>query len=197
VRRDDPAFLGGAWIIDHLLEQEAVELGFGEREDALLLDRVLRRDDHEAVAERQALAIDRDGSLLHRLEQRGLGLGRGAVDLVREQQFGKDRAARHGEGRGLEVEQVRPDDVAGHEIGGELNAPEFEPDSAREGARERGLGGARRAFEQDVAARQHRDQHEVDGRLLADHGLADLGADRPRQLLYVVKRHAPVSPGHE
>ncbi len=49
---DDLPFLLGVGIIDTLLEQEAVELRFGQRIDALLLDRVLRRDDHEAVAQR-------------------------------------------------------------------------------------------------------------------------------------------------
>jgi hypothetical protein len=40
-------------------------------------------------------AFDRDLPLLHRLEQRGLGLRRCAVDLVREQQVREDRAGRN------------------------------------------------------------------------------------------------------
>jgi hypothetical protein len=81
----------GARVRHQQLEQEAVELRFGQRVDALALDRVLRRDDHEAVGERMALAVERHAPLLHRLEQRGLGLGRGAVDLVGEQQLVEDR----------------------------------------------------------------------------------------------------------
>ena len=90
-------------------------------------------------------------ALLHRLEQRGLGLGRGAVDLVGEQQLAEDRPAGQRELAGLEVEQVRAEDVARHQVRGELDAAEIEPERPREALREEGLGGARRAFEQDVA----------------------------------------------
>ena len=75
-----------------MLEQEAVELRLGERIDALLLDRILGRDHHEMVGQAVGVAVDGDGALLHRLQQGGLGLGRGAVDLVGEQQFAEDRA---------------------------------------------------------------------------------------------------------
>jgi hypothetical protein len=69
-----------------------------------------------------------DRALLHRLEQRGLGLGRGAVDLVGQDEVGEDRAR-------LELELRRPllasvlddvgaDDVGGHQVGRELDAAE-------------------------------------------------------------------------
>ena len=103
-------------------------------------------------AKRMGLAVDRHRALLHRLEQRRLGLGRGAVDLVGEQQFAEDRPAGQREGAGLEVEQVGADDVARHQVGRELDAAELEPQRAGETVGEQGLGGARRAFEQDVAA---------------------------------------------
>src|SRR5262249_60065131 len=45
-----------------------------------------------------------------------------------------------------------------------------------ERARDHGLGGARHAFQQDMAADQEAREHEVDDRILADHGLADLAA---------------------
>ena len=45
------ALLVARRIADHDLEQEAIELRLGQRVRALLLDRVLRRDHHEAVAE--------------------------------------------------------------------------------------------------------------------------------------------------
>ena len=82
--------LGGR-VADLQLEQEAVELRLGQRVGALVLDRVLRGDDDERVGQRAGLALDRDLPLLHRLEQRRLGLGRRAVDLVGEQQVGEHR----------------------------------------------------------------------------------------------------------
>ena len=66
--------------------------------------------------------------LLHRLQQGGLGLGRRAVDLVGQQQLAEDRPAGQGEAAGLEVEQVGADDVAGHQVGRELDAAEIEPE---------------------------------------------------------------------
>jgi len=57
------------------------------------------------------LAVDGDLALLHRLEERRLGLRRGSVDLVREHDVRE-----HGPGLELEalcflVEDVRADDV--------------------------------------------------------------------------------------
>ena len=73
-------------------QQEAVELRLRERVGALVLDRVLGREHDERRRERPRLALDRDLPLLHRLEQRGLRLRRGAVDLVGEEEVGEDRA---------------------------------------------------------------------------------------------------------
>ena len=74
---------------DHDLEQEPVELRLGQGIGPLHLERVLRREDEERRVELVALPRDRDLVLLHRLEQRRLGLGRGAVDLVGETRLAK------------------------------------------------------------------------------------------------------------
>ena len=78
-------------IADADPQQEAVELGLGERIGALVLDRVLRREHDERPRERVGLALDRHLPLLHRLQQRGLRLRRRAVDLVGEQEVREDR----------------------------------------------------------------------------------------------------------
>ena len=91
--------LGGAVRVAHLdAHEEAVELGLGQGIGALELDRVLRRDHHERRAERVGDAVDRHLALLHRLEQRGLGLRRRAVDLV-----GEDDVGEHAAGPELEL----------------------------------------------------------------------------------------------
>ena len=164
-----------------MLEQEAVELRLGQRIDALLLDRILGRDDHEAVGQPVGLAVDGDRALLHRLEQGRLGLGRGAVDLVGEQQLAEDRAAGQGELAGLEVEQVGAEDVARHQVRGELDAAEIEPEHPREALGEEGLGRARRPFEQDVARGEEGDQHQLDRLVLADDGLGHVAAGSRRR----------------
>ncbi len=73
-------------IVDVDLHQEAVELRFGQRIGAFLLQRVLRREHMERRRQVVPRARDRDVMLLHRLQQRGLRARRGAVDFVGHQQ---------------------------------------------------------------------------------------------------------------
>ena len=86
---------------DHDLEQELVELRFGQGIGALHLEGVLRREDEERRIELVALLRDGDLVLLHRLEQARLGLGRRPVYLVGQDEVGEDRA-------GLELEDALP-----------------------------------------------------------------------------------------
>ena len=60
---------------------------------ALLLDRVLGRQHEERVGQAVALPTDGDLAFLHRFQERGLGLGRGAVDLVGQDDVREDRPA--------------------------------------------------------------------------------------------------------
>ena len=75
-------------IADIDLQQEAVELGFGQGIGAFLLQRILGRQHMEQA--RQVVARARHGDMLflHRLQQRRLGARAGAVDFVRHQQAG-------------------------------------------------------------------------------------------------------------
>jgi hypothetical protein len=155
------------------LEEEAVELRFRQRIGSLLLDRILRRDDHESRGELVRGAVDRDRAFLHRLEQRGLRLRRRAVDLVREQELREDRSALQVELARLEVEEVRADDVAGHEIGRELDALERELEARREALREQRLADAGRPFEKHVSFADERDQETVQVLVLPHHDSAD------------------------
>ena len=185
----DGAFVILAGIIQHMLEQEAVELGFGQRIGALLLDGIFRGHHHEAFAQCVRLAIQRDAALLHGFQQRRLGLGRGAVDFVRQQQFAEDRPLRHGEAAGLEVEQVDAQDVARHQVGRELYAAELQPQTARKGLRKQRLGYARRTFQQDMAAREQGSEQQVDRVGLADHGLGHLGPQCVAERFYLMNVH--------
>jgi hypothetical protein len=81
--------------------------------------------------------------LLHRLEQRGLRLGRGAVDLV-----GEDRVREHRPRRELEqpsaggrvlLEDLGAGDVARHEVGGELHPREGQVERLRDRLHEQRL----------------------------------------------------------
>ena len=67
--RDDGAFFLERGIAQGVLEQKAIELGFGKRIDALLFDRILSGDHGETIAQPLRYTIDGDPALLHRLQQ--------------------------------------------------------------------------------------------------------------------------------
>src|SRR5262249_51356643 len=71
--------------------------------------------------------LHRDLALLHRLQQRGLGLGRGPVHLVGDHDAGEDRSRPEREGGRRAVEHHRAHDVRGHQVGRELDALEAPP----------------------------------------------------------------------
>ena len=89
---EDPELLLDRRIAERGAKEEPVELGLGQRERALLLDRVLGRDQEERGRQRPARAVDRHLPLGHPLEQRRLRLRQRAVDLVDEEDVGEDRA---------------------------------------------------------------------------------------------------------
>jgi hypothetical protein len=64
----------GAGVAEHELDHEAIELRLRQRVGALVLNRVLGRDDYERTGELVNLLVERDLALLHALEQAGLGL---------------------------------------------------------------------------------------------------------------------------
>ena len=104
------------------LEHEAVDLRLGQRIRALLLDRVLRGEDDERLGQRVGLVADRDLPLLHRLEQRALHLGGGAVDLVGEHEVGEHRAPCGDELAGALLVDQRAGEVGRQQVRRELDA---------------------------------------------------------------------------
>ena len=81
--------------------------------------------------------VDGDDALLHALEQAGLRLRRGPVDLVDGHDVGEDRAGPELEPLLALVVDVRADDVGGQQVGRALpraNAQSMERDSARASA---------------------------------------------------------------
>ncbi len=111
-------------------EHEPVELRLGQRERALVLDRVLGGDDEERVGHLVGRAVDRGLALLHAFEQRGLRLGRRPVDLVGEDDLADDRARPELELLGLLVVDRQAGHVGGQEVRGELDPPERAAEAA-------------------------------------------------------------------
>jgi hypothetical protein len=156
-------------------EQEPVELRLRQGVGALVLDRVLGRHDREGRREEVGDAVGGHLVLLHRLEQRGLGLWRRPVDLVAEHEVREHRPGpEHQLATGL-VEHSRTSDVRRHKVGRELDPGRDEAEHPGERAHDEGLREARDVFQEHVAAREHPDEDEPDRLALADHGPLDLG----------------------
>ena len=97
-------------------------------------------------------------ALLHPLEQRGLRLRRGAVDLVGEQDVGEDRALLELEvlpAVGVLDDDVGADDVGRHQVRRELDARERQLEPLGQRLDQERLAETGHAFEQHVAAGEH------------------------------------------
>ena len=123
--------------------------------------------------QRVGAAVDRDLALVHGLQQRRLGLGRGAVDFVGQQEMGEDGPLLEFERLRLGVVDGDADDVAGEHVAGELQAVEGALDRARQGLREGGLAHAGNVFDQQVALGEQADQREPDDLRLPSNDLTE------------------------
>ena len=139
----------GGQIIEHGVEEEAVELRFRQRIGAFELDGVLRGQHEERRRQLVVIAAHRAGELLHGFEQRRLRLGRRAVDFVGQQNVGEDRAGNEGPaamaGGGIFFDDVGAGDVGGHQVRRELDALEYQAERLRDGADQQRLGRAGQA----------------------------------------------------
>ena len=126
------------------------------------------------------MAADRDRVLLHRFEQGRLGLGRGPVDLVGQDDLREDRARLKLEDAaavGQLHDDVGADDVGRHQVGRELDAVEVERDGVGQRPHQQRLAQARHAFQQRMPADEQAGQDAVDDLVVADDDLGDLALD--------------------
>ena len=171
---DDRRLLADARVVDEDLHQEAVDLGLGQRVGALGLDRVLGRHHDERQRHLVRRSADRDLLLLHHLEQRRLHLGRGAVDLVGEQEVAEHRAELGVEGAGVGTVDARPDEVRGHQVGRELDPAVGAAEHRRQRLDGQRLGQPGDALEQYMAAGEQADEQPLEHRVLPDDHALDL-----------------------
>ena len=78
------------------------------------------------------MPIDRDVPLFHRLEQRRLGFGTGAIDLIDQQHVGENRTGMEHELILGRIEDMHARDVRGHEVGRSLHSLECAAERAGE-----------------------------------------------------------------
>ena len=190
---EDDDLLDRLRVAEAKAQHEPVQLCLGQGERALVLDRVLGRDDEERIRHRVGRAVDRRLTLLHAFEERGLGLRGRPVDLVGEHDLAEDRAGAELELLGLLVVDREPRDVGRQQVGGELDPPEGGAEAPGDRLGEHGLAGARHVLDEQVAATQQGDQGQTDFVVLADDDALDVGEDPVAGLLDL--GHQPLSRG--
>jgi len=191
------AFIIGGRIRDIHLQHETVELRFGQRIGAFLLERVLRG--HDVKRARQVVGNAANGHLvfLHCLQQRGLRAWAGAVDFI-----GHEELAEHGAFNKFETtvmslaaEDFRAENISGHEVGRTLHALVIEAHHGAKRINEFGLAKTRQTHEQEVTAREDRGQAQINHLLLPENYLVNVllrGGEFGRQrahLLFKVAGH--------
>jgi len=129
---------------------------------------------------------------LHGFQQCRLSLGRGAVDLVSQNQVGEHRS-------GLKLQNlftalalaqhVATHDVSRHQVGRELNAGKFQMQHVGKRLYELGLAGAGNAFDEAVAARQQAGEDSVDDFFIAYDHARHLRANAAEFFLEAVNLH--------
>ena len=141
----------------------------------------MRGHDEEGFAEFAEFAAGGDLFFLHGFEHGGLGFGRGTIDFVGEDQVREDRAVLELEGAFARVgfhDEVRAEDVGGHEVGRELDTIERHVEHLAERADEERFAEAGHAFEQHVPAAEQCNEGAFDDGRVADNDFADLGLKR-------------------
>jgi hypothetical protein len=144
------------------VQEEPVELRFGQRIGAFLFDGVLGRHDQEQVIERIALVAHGYLPFFHGFEQRRLDLRRCPVDLVGQDQVVEQRALAEFERALLRSVDIRPGQVRGQQVGRKLQAVKITFDALRQHLDGTRLGQAGGTLDEQVAVAEQRDQHAID-----------------------------------
>ena len=121
-----------------------------------------------------------DGVFLHGFQQGRLRLGRGAIQLIGEEQVGENRTRLEAEVAVacavVFFENLGAEDVRGHQVGRELDAAKLERKRLAQGTHQQGLAEPRHPLDQAMAPRQQSDQQLFDHGILADDGLTNRAA---------------------
>ena len=174
---DDLGFVCLGAVVDVYMHQEAVHLRFGQGVGPLLFHRVLRRHDDEQVGQFVRGAGHGHLALLHGFQQRGLDLGRCAVDLIRQHDIGEDGARFEAEGvlPALSVQDLRSGDIGRQQIRCELDAGKLGFQCLGHAFHRARFGQAGQAFHENVAVGQEANDQPFYHLLLADDGFPHSG----------------------
>ncbi len=145
---------GAAGVAQRDAQQKAVELRLGQGIGAELVERVLGGDDEKWLGQAARLSVHTHLALFHRFKQGALHLRPGAVDFVGQQHLRKHRAGVKHELAAVAVEHRNAQQIARHEVGGELRAGVLQPQRGGQSMGQRGLAHPRQIFDEQMTAGQ-------------------------------------------
>jgi len=113
------------------------------------------------------VAVDGDLSLLHRLEERALRLGRRAIHFIGQEHLRKDWAPVKDKLPRGRIENGITQDIGGQQVARELHASEFEAKNPGQRVRQRRLAHAGDVLDQQMSARQQTTEGHANSMVLA------------------------------
>jgi len=161
-------------VPDRRLHEKAVELGLRQAVRARLFDRILRRNDHERLADRMGNTVNRHPGLFHDLEQRCLGLRACPVYLIRKHDVGEYWSRMKLEGARSLVVDADTGDIPGQQVRCELDATGRTVHGLGHRPSQRGLSGSGEVFEEQVPLAEERREAQTDDERLAKEHLLDV-----------------------
>src|SRR5579884_156384 len=171
-------------ITDGDARGKAVQLRFGQRIGTGKLDIVLRGDDKKRIGQRVGQAVDGHLPLLHALQQRGLCLRRGAVDLVGQDDVGENRAGTYLEVPGLLVIDGGAGNIRRQKVRRELDSLETQSQRVSQGFGQRRLADARNILDEQMPIGEQNRERQLDDLLLSH----DRGFDRIEDTLSLLRQ---------
>ncbi len=139
--------------------------------------------------------VGADLTFFHHLEQRRLGLGAAAVDLVADEHVGEHRTLTERERAAALIEHHHAGDVGGQQVGRELHPLPATGDRVGDRLGETGLAGSRHVVEQQVALGEQAAQRQTDLVAFAAHDPVDVVDHRVGDVGDLAGRKARWSPG--
>ncbi len=176
---------------------ETVPLRLGQGIGAFHLDGVLGRDDHERRFQVIGDTINGDLVFLHAFEECRLRFGSGSVDLVGYDQVGEDRSGAELEVAGVLVVDAHPRDVAGQQVGCELDTADAGVDRASQRLGEHRLADAGHVLDEQVALGEQDDQGCPDHLGLAVDDALDRAGHARRDIREVAQAGPGLAPRYD
>ena len=166
------------------LEHETVQLGCGQHLRTRRTHRVFRCQHDKGLRQGPGHAVHGDLQLLHSLQQSGLGLAGGTVDLVRQQQIGHNGSGLIFQLAVCLIEYGETDNIRGQGIGSELDTLGVQTQGLGKRLGQGRLAHAGHILQQHMALGQDGQQHLADDVLLAQNDLVDLCLNLICQLVH-------------